>query len=261
MQVACTIKELREMVNLPGTRPEMVAADFEGVSEALKDLPRPRKRLTELLLKTALDVPGEKELERRNNATRTWGFRFYRSPTEILADPSRNRTAAIRLAVNRLEGSGEGAQAVLTGEVEEISCGLVISSIGYKSLPIDPTVPFDSRRDVVPNSVGRVHQAPGLYCSGWLKTGPTGVIATTMNNSFDTARSVLEDLHSGALDATAAKPGWRIINSLLEERGVKPVTFSGWEKIDSLERRRGEACGKPREKLLTVEEMLRAART
>lgn len=261
MQVACTIKELREMVNLPGTRPEMVAADFEGVSEALKDLPRPRKRLTELLLKTALDVPGEKELERRNNATRTWGFRFYRSPTEILADPSRNRTAAIRLAVNRLEGSGEGAQAVLTGEVEEISCGLVISSIGYKSLPIDPTVPFDSCRDVVPNSVGRVHQAPGLYCSGWLKTGPTGVIATTMNNSFDTARSVLEDLHSGALDATAAKPGWRIINSLLEERGVKPVTFSDWEKIDSLERRRGEACGKPREKLLTVEEMLRAART
>ncbi|MED6291812.1 hypothetical protein CHARACLAT_027470, partial [Characodon lateralis] len=36
MQVACTIKELREMVNLPGTRPEMVAADFEGVPEALK---------------------------------------------------------------------------------------------------------------------------------------------------------------------------------------------------------------------------------
>lgn len=60
------------------------------------------------------------------------------------------------------QGSGERAQAVLTGEVEEISCGLVISSIGYKSLPIDPTVPFDSRRAVVPNSVGRVHQAAGL---------------------------------------------------------------------------------------------------
>ncbi|XP_031700110.1 NADPH:adrenodoxin oxidoreductase, mitochondrial-like isoform X1 [Anarrhichthys ocellatus] len=36
MQVACTIKELREMVNLPNTRPELMAADFEGVAEALK---------------------------------------------------------------------------------------------------------------------------------------------------------------------------------------------------------------------------------
>ncbi|XP_054913652.1 NADPH:adrenodoxin oxidoreductase, mitochondrial [Poeciliopsis prolifica] len=261
MQVACTIKELREMVNLPGTRPEMVTADFDGVSEALKGVPRPRKRLTELLLKTALDAPGDKELERRRNAAKVWGFRFYRSPTEILADPGRSRTAGIRLAVNRLEGSGDAARAVLTGEVEDVSCGLVISSIGYKSLPIDPSVPFDSRRAVVPNSVGRVHQAAGLYCSGWLKTGPTGVIATTMNNSFDTARSLLEDMDSGALDVSAAKPGSQAVSSLLEERGVKPVTFSDWEKIDSLETRRGEACGKPREKLLSVEEMLKVARS
>ncbi|XP_007560926.1 NADPH:adrenodoxin oxidoreductase, mitochondrial [Poecilia formosa] len=260
MQVACTIKELREMVNLPGTRPEMVTADFEGVSEALKDVPRPRKRLTELLLKTALDAPGDKELERRRNAAKVWGFRFYRSPTEILADPGRSRTAGIRLAVNRLEGSGDAARAVLTGEVEDVSCGLVISSIGYKSLPIDPAVPFDSHRAVMPNSVGRVHQAPGLYCSGWLKTGPTGVIATTMNNSFDTARSLLEDMDSGALDVSPAKPGSQEVSSLLEKRGVRPVTFSDWEKIDSLETRRGDACGKPREKLLSVEEMLKVAR-
>lgn len=29
-------QELREMVKLPDTRPEMLAADFEGVAEALK---------------------------------------------------------------------------------------------------------------------------------------------------------------------------------------------------------------------------------
>lgn len=70
---------------------------------AVSDLPRPRKRLTELMLKTALEVPGEKEQESRQKASRTWGFRFFRSPTEILADPDGNRTAGIRLAVNRLE--------------------------------------------------------------------------------------------------------------------------------------------------------------
>lgn len=73
-----------------------------GVS-ALLDLPRPRKRLTELMLKTATETPGEKEQERRNNASRSWGFRFFRSPVEVLADPNRNRTAGIRLAVNKLE--------------------------------------------------------------------------------------------------------------------------------------------------------------
>ncbi|KAM9336057.1 NADPH:adrenodoxin oxidoreductase, mitochondrial [Symphorus nematophorus] len=260
IQVACTIKELREMVNLPDTRPEMLAADFDGVTEAVRDLPRPRKRLTELMLKTALDTPGEKEQERRNKASRVWSFRFFRSPVEILASPDNNRTAGIRLAVNKLEGSGEGAQAVLTGEVEDVTCGLVISSIGYKSLPIDQSVPFDSRRAIVPNSMGRVQQAPGLYCSGWLKTGPTGVIATTMNNSFDTARSLVEDIDSGMLDISAAKPGAQSISDLLEKRGVKPVIFSDWEKIDGVEMSRGEFSGKPREKLLTVEEMLQVAR-
>lgn len=42
--------------------------------------------------------------------------------------------------------------------------------------------------------------------------------------------------------------------------GVTPVIFSDWEKIDSVEMSRGEVNGKPREKLLTVEEMLQVAR-
>ncbi|CAL8262776.1 unnamed protein product [Arctogadus glacialis] len=261
LQVAGTVKELREMVNLPDTKPEMVASEFEGVAEALKVIPRPRKRLTELMLKTAVDPPAEKERQRRQAASLSWGLRFLRSPLEVLAGPDGARVAGIRLAVNRLEGTGDGSVAVPTGEVETLDCGLVITSIGYKSLPIDPAVPFDPRKAIVPNSLGRVQQAAGLYCSGWLKTGPIGVIATTMNNSFDTAHSVVEDLTSGCLDVTSAKPGSTGIGPLLDKRGVKPVSFSDWEKINQEERRRGAAQGKPREKLLDVEEMLKTART
>ncbi|XP_062331584.1 NADPH:adrenodoxin oxidoreductase, mitochondrial isoform X1 [Osmerus eperlanus] len=261
LQVACTIKELREMVNLPGTRPEMVHADFNGIAEALKALPRPRKRLTELLVKAALEVPGEQEQERRRLASRSWAFRFLRSPLEVLPSADLTRAAGLRLAVNRLEGSGDGAWAVTTGEVEDVACGLVISSIGYKSLPIDPSVPFDPSKAIIPNTMGRVQQAAGLYCSGWVKRGPTGVIATTMNDSFDTARTLLQDLESGALDILTAKTGSQEVTALLEERGVKPVFFSDWEKIDSEEVRRGEARGKPRDKLQDVEEMLLVART
>ena len=43
--------------------------------------------------------------------------------------------------------------------------------------------------------------------------------------------------------------------------GVKPVSFSDWEKINQEETRRGATQGKPREKLLDVEEMLKTART
>lgn len=60
-----------------------------------------------------------------------------------------------------IQGEGDAARAVLTGEVEDVPCGLIISSIGYKSIPIDPSVPFDSRKAIVPNKNGRVQQAAG----------------------------------------------------------------------------------------------------
>lgn len=62
----------------------------------------------------------------------------------------------------RFQGSGERAQAVLTGELEDVPCGLIISSIGYKSTLIDPSVPFDSHKAIVPNINGRVQQVAGI---------------------------------------------------------------------------------------------------
>lgn len=61
------------------------------------DLPRPRKRLTELILKT---VKGD---EGRRKANKQWGFRFLRSPVEVLPDADGTKVAGIRLAVNKLE--------------------------------------------------------------------------------------------------------------------------------------------------------------
>lgn len=252
LQIACTIKELREMVNLPNTRADMLPADFEGIAEALKELPRPRKRLTDLMMK-AVKEGGDEKLEK------SWGFRFFRSPVEVLAGADGKRAAGIRLALNKLEGEGEGAQSVPTGQLEDVDCGLIISSIGYKSLPIEPTVPFDPRKAIVPNDMGRVQDAEGLYCSGWVKRGPTGVIATTMNDSFDTARVIIQDMETGKLDVSVNKPGAEAITGLLQTRGVRTVLFSEWEKINAEEERRGKALGKPREKLLDVEKMLKIA--
>ncbi|XP_016846845.2 NADPH:adrenodoxin oxidoreductase, mitochondrial [Anolis carolinensis] len=256
LQVAFTIKELREMINLPNARPFLNPADFKGLGDAIKDVPRPRKRLTELMVKTALEDPGEAMASRWASVSREWSLKFLRSPLEVLPMADGRQARAIRLAVTRLEGTGEAAKAVPTGEVEEMLCGLVLSSIGYKSLPIDPAVPFDAKQGVIPNDLGRVLGATGLYCSGWVKRGPMGVIITTMNDSFDTAQSVLEDLQSGALDVSGAKGGFDLVRSILQSRGICPVSFSDWEKIDAAEVARGKLSGKPREKITDPREML-----
>uniref|UniRef100_A0A8D0EEM0 NADPH:adrenodoxin oxidoreductase, mitochondrial n=1 Tax=Salvator merianae TaxID=96440 RepID=A0A8D0EEM0_SALMN len=256
LQVAFTIKELREMINLPSARPVLDPADFKGIGDALKDVPRPRKRLTELMAKTALEEPAEEVAGRWVSASREWSLKFLRSPLQVLPTADGKQARAIRMAVTRLEGSGDTAKAIPTGEVEELLCGLILSSIGYKSLPIDPSVPFDPKRGVIPNNLGRVLGAPGLYCSGWVKRGPTGVIITTMNDSFDTAQSLLEDLHSGALVLSGAKEGSEMVRSILESRKIQPVSFLDWEKIDAAEVARGKLVGKPREKMVDPHEML-----
>lgn len=59
------------------------------------------------------------------------------------------------------QGSGEDARALPTGQTQDLECGLLISSIGYKSLPIDPSVPFDPHTSTVPNDMGRVSHTAG----------------------------------------------------------------------------------------------------
>ncbi|XP_041265351.1 NADPH:adrenodoxin oxidoreductase, mitochondrial isoform X2 [Onychostruthus taczanowskii] len=256
LQVAFTIKELREMINLPGTRAVLDPANFTGLESAVRDAPRPRKRLTELMIKTALEQPVEMQAAGAA-APREWGLKFQRCPQEVLPSADGRRARGVRMALTRLEGSGDSAKAIPTGDVEDLECGLVLSSIGYRSLPLDPAVPFDSQRGVIPNSSGRVQGVPGLYCSGWVKRGPTGVIITTMNDSFDTAQSLLEDLQGGVLDISPSREGFGLVESILRSRGVRPVSFSDWEKIDAAEVARGKAAGKPREKIVDPAEMLR----
>lgn len=49
--------------------------------------------------------------------------------------------------------------------MEDLPCGLLLSSVGYKSRPIDPSVPFDPKLGVIPNIEGRVVNVPGEMLS------------------------------------------------------------------------------------------------
>ncbi|XP_078692035.1 NADPH:adrenodoxin oxidoreductase, mitochondrial-like [Branchiostoma floridae x Branchiostoma belcheri] len=260
LQTAFTIKELREMTKLPDCRPVLDPDDFTGLDDKVKSLQRPRKRLTELLIKTAqTGGTTAQETQRLDQASREWGLKFLRSPLEILPTEDGTRISAIRLGVNKLEGSDSSAQAIPTGETEVLSCGLVLRSIGYKSVPIDETVPFDSQKGVIPNTAGRVTGCKGLYCSGWVRRGPTGVILTTMTDGFETGKAVVDDLTTGVLQPRGGVRGQEWIQPLLHKKGIQAVTFEDWNKIDNEEMMRGERVGKPREKIVEVKEMLQVA--
>lgn len=92
----------------------------------------------------------------------------------------------------------------------------------------------------------------GLYVSGWLGTGPTGVILTTMNNSFSVAHAVCEDFKTGVIHSNVAKPG---LDDLLVDKTI--VTWDGWNRIDKAEVEAGKKYDKPREKIVNVKEMLK----
>lgn len=96
-------KKAGEELDLNVSKAGRFEAKINKLNSTWSDLPRPRKRLTELMLKTALELPGEKEQQRREDASRVWGFRFFRSPVEVLPDSNRSRVSGIRLAVNKLE--------------------------------------------------------------------------------------------------------------------------------------------------------------
>ncbi|RUS79817.1 hypothetical protein EGW08_012416 [Elysia chlorotica] len=160
LQAAFTIKELREMTRLPDTRTVIQRADVDGIDKCLKDLPRPRRRLTELIYKSAVS-PDETEVKTWKEASREWRLVFHRSPLQVLQD-SNGQVKGIELAVNRLEGDSlQNQRAVATGDREVIECGLVLRSIGYRGLPLSDNLPFNSSRGVFENENSRIKNEKG----------------------------------------------------------------------------------------------------
>ena len=97
-----------------------------------------------------------------------------------------------------------------------------------------------------------------MYCTGWIKRGPTGVIGTNKKDATETVAALLADVADGSLLPSGADAA--AVDALLAERGVEVVSQAGWEAIDAAERAAGEPHGRPRVKLCTWDALLGAAR-
>lgn len=195
-------------------------------------------------------------------------LRFLLSPTALLAGEN-GHLSAVQLVRNELVAEPDGRLRAKAGsEQETIPAGLVFRAIGYRGIPL-PQVPFDERSGVIPNEGGRViaggagEPSAGEYVVGWIKRGPSGVIGTNKKDAQETVDAILADLTSSNGSAPSRhrpeRPDAEAVEQLLRERQPQLVTYEGWEAIDRHERARGEAAGRPRVKVTSIEEMLRIA--
>jgi ferredoxin/flavodoxin---NADP+ reductase len=255
VQASWTSTELQEMGELAGADVFVDPAELEldAASEAeLAEASNIVQRNVEILREFASRAPSGKP--------RSVRLRFRASPVAILGD---DRVGGIEIVRNRLEPDPSGrVRAVATDEREVIPCGIVFRSVGYHGVAL-PGAPFDTASGTMPNAGGRVldeagEPIPGVYCAGWIKRGPTGVIGTNKKDATETVDLLLEDARAGRLPGCQ---GDGTLDALLASRGVEVVTYAGWEAIDALERARGEEQGRPRVKLCAWDELLEAARS
>ena len=236
VQASWTSAELQELGELAGADVLVDPAELElepASAEELEHGSNIVRRNVEILREFSEREPAGKP--------RSVRLRFRASPVAI---HGAQRVEAVEIVRNRLEADGRGSvRAVPTEEREVVPCGIVFRSVGYRGTGI-PGTPFDERSGTIPNDGGRVLDAsgapvPGLYCAGWIKRGPTGVIGTNKKDATETVDHLLEDARSGRLAAR----GGGTLDELLARRGVEVVSYTGWQSIDAVEKARGEPQG------------------
>jgi ferredoxin--NADP+ reductase len=249
VQAKFTTKELRELASLAGTVSTIETGHLDFSEACSSELASHKNTVAHKNVEVFRGLSANIS----DGSRRHIHFRFLASPVALLGE---ERVESLRLVRNRLAGEPFNQSAVATERVEDLPCGLVFRSIGYKGVAI-PGLPFDPIRGVVPNKAGRIHAngavLPRLFVTGWLKRGPSGIIGTNRADSLETVQALLEDLST--FSPTRA-PGLDGILPILERRSARVVSLLDWLAIDGAEVERGTKVGKPREKFTRIDEMM-----
>ena len=250
-QIKFTPVELKELGQIrdcaaivAGEDLELGAACTAEISDARND---DAKKNMSLLRAFAAATPA--------GCSRRIRLRFFETPVRINGP---GRVRSVTLAKNRMEGPPFAQVAVATAQTLDLPCSLVLRSVGYRAVAV-PGVSFDERAGIIPNHKGRCligqDPMPGMYVTGWIKRGPTGIIGTNRADSVETVESIFEDLSKARV---TPKPGAAALRDALCARGERIVSYGEWQKIDVAERGRGQVRDKPREKYTLVSEMIAA---
>jgi NADPH-dependent glutamate synthase beta subunit-like oxidoreductase len=236
-QIAMTPKELGELGHLARATPRVEASDLPDIGEDALLEPGMRKSVTHLREFASIpeSLRGDKDI--------SVDFDFFAAPIAIEGNGKVERIVIERTALD------DQLRSVGTGETYTLECSAVISCIGYQTPPIEG-VPFEHGRGRFASDEGRI--LPGLYCVGWARRGPSGTIGTNRPDGYGVVDLLAEDVGEGS-----GKQGRLALDAILDERGVQVVKFSDWKRIEEAEVARARD-GAPREKFVTIEEMIGA---
>lgn len=252
-------------MKLPGVgfhplEPGLIPDDVSGLA-------RPTKRLMALLQTGSSAKVADSE--------RSWSLDFCLSPREVVEDPNRpSHVGGVTFEQTVLsEVSNPKAKATGTGHYVFHDSSLLFRSIGYRSVPLpgfkEAGIPFDSARGVLlSDGFGRVVQdaetkipLPGVYCAGWVKRGPTGVIASTMEDAFATADTIAGDVQRNApllgRGEGVNRDGWEGVRAdTAPSQLSNVVSWQDWQLIDEAEIAKGRLAGKKRLKFTSTKDIL-----
>jgi adrenodoxin-NADP+ reductase len=254
LDAAFTMKELREMINLP-------EASMVPVRPSLLEPPpgtaltRQQSRVLRLLQEGSKNPPG--------STSKTWSLDFFRSPVGLVQPTGGSSLTKLTLAHTMPDPTD-------AREISSISTSMVITSLGFHA---DPSSPFyDPALRHLRTAYGRLVTSAGkalknVYVSGWAATGAKGVLAATMINAYAIADTILSDWMPNdqrfgtssvsppnsevtedvlTPDPHPERPPQEIVDSL---RYGLVTEYHDWKTIDAEEVRRGEVLGKERERM------------
>jgi ferredoxin--NADP+ reductase len=253
VQASFTTPELRELGKLDGVDVVVDRRNIEldPASQAEAEEDRTAKANLRYLREYATRI--------EHTAPRRIILRFLASPVEIVG--RRGQIVDLKIERNALVvDSNGGLRSKGTGRFEVIETGLVLRSIGYRTVPIEG-VPFDYATSTVNNIGGQVvhpntgEVVAGEYVVGWAKRGPTGRIGNNKPDSASTVEAMVTDIPTlrGIRD-DHRDPSQ--IEVLLRQRDLDYATYEDWRILDKYEVARGASQGRPRIKITTVREMM-----
>ena len=258
VQGACTIKEIRELTKLENASLVVQEAELQlGCNRASMielETSKPKQRMDILLREVAATAPTH---------TKQVHLRFLLNPTEFVANETGTSLGAVVCERTVLTGDVGRQSALGTGEYQTIAADLALVSIGYKGVSVAGLEDFfDDTQGIVVNFHGKVDHSTekhgGLYVSGWLKRGPSGIIGTNIPDAKDTVASIIEDLKNTVTQRIVdADP----LESILKERGVQIVQWEAYQRIELAEAdpRRKRHADQPREKIPDRDDLLKIA--
>lgn len=230
--------ELAELLELPGVQ---VFLHVDPAQLADRD-DLSREASTNLkLFRAALERHADTA-----DAPRQMHFHFWTAPVEI---EGTERVTGVRVVTSVPQHDPQE---------HHIEAQQVIRAIGYRGQPIEG-LPYDPERGAVPHDKGAVI-APAVvgreFVAGWIKRGPTGVIGTNKGDAAESVEAMLTSLPDVPDEGRCDKD----ITKLLHDRGVQVVSWTEWGQIERAEAALGAEHGTETIKLVTREDLVRAAK-